>query len=232
MNLEAERFADRYKYDEDFRIQTISLKEKNPVVYRQIMTKIEHTELKMASEYYFDKFQGIEDELYILGMSPNNDGHIFKCIEKNSKLKKVYIYCYSQEEKDFILNNLSSTLFKGLDVSQLWKRLNCEKKNFRCNYKIPAGADKFMNVFNALSDDKIEKDEMIREANKVPQFEVDRLCKLVKEDMLKRNPAHTSVSEAEFNESNASISYIALQEGILPSVLYMFCVMNFDKIKD
>jgi hypothetical protein len=50
--------------------------------------------------------------------------------------------------------------------------------------------------------------------------------------MQKRNPLHATTDEKEFLQQNASISYIALQEGILPSVLYMICIMNFEYIKD
>jgi hypothetical protein len=66
----------------------------------------------------------------------------------------------------------------------------------------------------------------------VPQFEMIRLCKAVKEDMKRRNPLHESTDKKDFIQQNASICYIALKEGILPSVLYLICIMNFQYIKD
>ena len=71
------------------------------------------------------------------------------------------------------------------------------------------------------------KEEILKEISETPQFEMNRLCQLVKEDMQQRNPEHKSTNEAEFLKSMASISYVALQEGVLPSTLYMICVMNF-----
>lgn len=56
----------------------------------------EHPELKVAPEYYFDNFRNIEDELVIIGLSPNNDNHILECIKKNEKLAHVCFYCYSK----------------------------------------------------------------------------------------------------------------------------------------
>ncbi|MGN1037519.1 MAG: hypothetical protein ACI4PX_07075, partial [Ruminococcus sp.] len=76
------------------------------------------------------------------------------------------------------------------------------------------------------------KDDVLNEISKIPQFKMERLCKLVKEDMQTRNPEHKTTNEEEFRKSTASISYIALQEGILPSTLYLICVMNFRFIKD
>jgi hypothetical protein len=78
-----------------------------------------------------------------------------------------------------------------------------------------------MNVFNGLSDDIVSTETIIKKVNQIPLFEIKRLCILVKKDMQKRNPLHTTTDEKEFLQQNASISYIALQEGILPSVLYM-----------
>lgn len=81
-------------------------------------------------------------------------------------------------------------------------------------------------------DDKIGFDEIKNRVNQVPQFEMIRLCKAVKEDLKRRNPLHESTDKKDFIQQNASICYIALKEGILPSVLYLICIMNFQYIKD
>lgn len=83
-----------------------------------------------------------------------------------------------------------------------------------------------------LSESVATKENVLNEIAQIPQFEMERLCKLVKEDMQIRNPEHKPTNEDEFRKSTASISYIALQEGILPSTLYLICVMNFHFIKD
>ena len=67
--------------------------------------------------------------------------------------------------------------------------------------------DKFIEIFNALSDYFVSLETIIKEVNKIPQFEMKRLCQLVKIDMHKRNPFHTTTDEKEFLQQNASISY-------------------------
>ena len=69
------------------------------------MTKIKHPELKAASEYYFENFKDIKDELHINGLSPNNDDHIFNLIRNNKNIKRVIYYYYSQHEKEYIDKN-------------------------------------------------------------------------------------------------------------------------------
>ncbi len=81
--LESESFADKYTNDDAFKLQVDKLKEEKPLEHRLIMTKILHPELNMATEYYLDSFSKIEGELYIIGMSPNNDAHIFNAIINN-----------------------------------------------------------------------------------------------------------------------------------------------------
>ena len=68
--------------------------------------------------------------------------------------------------------------------------------------------------------------------NKIPHFEMIRLCKAVKEELQRRNQNNSSLSRIEFEQEQAAICHIALQEGILPSVLYLVCVMNFNKLED
>lgn len=231
--VEADNFADRYASDIIFKQELERLKEEKPLEYSMIMTKISHPELNMATEYYFDSFSKIEGELTIIGMSPNNDAHIFDAILSNKKLSKVFFYYYEEKDRAFIETYFPKRLFQCEKVDALWTRLDCKRKAYNCNYKLPyEHLDKFIEIFNALSDDFASLETIIKEVNKIPQFEMKRLCQLVKIDMHKKNPFHTTTDEKEFLQQSASISYIALQEGILPSVLYMICIMNFEYIKE
>lgn len=96
--VDSETYADRYMHDKNFREGVERLKTENPVYYELIMTKIQHPELSMASEYYFDRFENIQGELSIIGMSPNNDDYIFRLILNNSDLTKVTFYYYNEKE--------------------------------------------------------------------------------------------------------------------------------------
>lgn len=47
-------------------------------IQQDLLTHKLYPELKMAPEYYFDRFEQITGELDIVGMSPNNDQHYVK----------------------------------------------------------------------------------------------------------------------------------------------------------
>ncbi|WP_160674724.1 hypothetical protein [Clostridium sp. C8-1-8] len=218
--------------DEEFKTYLLSIKDIRPDEYQMIMTKINHPNLKMATEYYFHEFENIKDELHIIGMSPNNDGHIFEYINKNRNLSKVYFYYYSDSERKYINELLPKDLYIPMNVNDLWQSLNCVKKKYNVKYNIPAKIDDFIKCFNELSGDTVSKDNILWEVSCIPSFEAVRLCKLVKEDLRKRNPENKSTSEEEFKITSASVSYIALSEGVLPSTLYMLYVIFCDVIKD
>lgn len=229
--INSEDFKEKYDNNESFKADLLKVKKNTPDVYEKIMTKINHPNLKMATEYHFDKFENIEDELYIIGMSPNNDGHIFEYINKNRKLKKVYFYYYSEYEKNVIESMDSNGLYIPRCVSELWKLLDFNKKKYNVNYEnLDKKIDKFIDILNGFSEDKVSKDDILREIKTIPTFEAIRLCKLVKEDLEKRNPEHTSTDEDTFNKTRRSISLIALSEGILPSTLFMLYIIHCNQV--
>lgn len=230
--IAAEKFRSQYENDPIFRMQLSDLQKNKPFEYQMIMTKIENPELNMATEYYFEKFETISDELHIIGMSPNNDAHIFDLIRNNKALRKVVFYYFSKLEKNYIEEHFPEDLFSCESVESLWKSLDCIKPKYNCNYSIPSEIDRFISCFNILSGSVATKEDVLKEISETPQFEMKRLCNLVKKDMQNRNPEHKPTNEEEFFKSTASISYIALQEGLLPSTLFMICVMNFHIIKD
>ena len=47
--------------------------------------------------------------------------------------------------------------------------------------------------------------------------------------IMTKNSNHTPTDAKSFLQGNASVSYIALQEGILPSVLFLICAMRYEK---
>ena len=227
--LDSESYAEKYHSDSSFR-KAVSVK--NSLETQMIQTKIEHPELKMATEYYFYEFESIEGQLEIIGLSPNNDAHIFDAILNNPNITKVIFYYFGEKERTFIEENYPRELFECYSVQDLWKELKSERKVYSCNYNIPSAGREIIDALNVLSDDEISFGKIKDQINKIPQFQMIRLSKAVKEELRRRNPNHSSLSQVEFEQERAAICHIALQEGILPSVLYLVCVMNFNKLDD
>lgn len=190
----------------------------------------EHPELTFGSSYHFSEFRALAGELHIIGMSPNNDAHIFKLIDE-SNIEKVVFYYFSDGEAK-----------KGLPVHQkveyesakeLWKRLGASPKQYNCKYAIPQSDEvkKFFEVFNLISGDKVSEADIIKSANSIPQFEAARLCTIVMKEIKTQQEHGAPKDEKEQQRQFREISRIALRNGILPSALYLHVIMGMNASK-
>lgn len=182
----------------------------------------EHPELTFGSNYHFTEFRALTGELHIIGMSPNNDAHIFKLIDE-SNIEKVVFYYFSDGEAKKGLPVHKKVEYES--AQELWKRLGASPKRYNCKYVIPRSDEvkKFFEVFNLMSGDKVSEADIIKSANSIPQFEAGRLCKIVTEET-KALP--TPKCENEQLRQFREISRIALRNGILPAALYLHVIME------
>ena len=73
------------------------------------------------SSYPTDKLSQIAGEIDIIGMSPNNDSHIFKIVNENSGITKVNFYYGKQEDKDSAEKIIKKPL-QLLNVFDYWSK--------------------------------------------------------------------------------------------------------------
>lgn len=182
----------------------------------------DHPELIFGSKYYFDKFRDLTGELHIVGMSPNNDNHIFKLINESNLEKIVFYYCSEEEIQKRLPIEKKIEL---RSVHDLWKKLKASPKQYKCKYHLP-GKEKmkpFFEIFNYISGDSVSDEEIIKNVNSIPKFEAKELCKMVSE---KIKEFEVPKDEEELEHQFREISKIALRRGILPSALYVHIVMD------
>lgn len=213
---------------EEFEKSLLKKKEVNFDGYKRITTKIENPNLKMASEYYFNEFEDIEDELYIIGMSPNNDGHIFNIINNNKKLNKIYFYYYSDWERKYIEENFSSDLYECRDVSILWKNMKCDVKTYNWESDL-LGKDMFIIEANKLSGENVSKEQIIDDLRNISKTKARKLWEEVKSQLHEDNPYNIINSKEEERAERAGINCIALKKGLLPSTIYLIGIIYIGK---
>lgn len=208
----------------------MNLEDCNNDVKEVILTKLKHPELKIASEYYFDYFREISGELYIIGLSPNNDDHILNIIKNNDKITKVIFYCHSDDEYKAV-ENIMDFRFKPEKVNDLWQELGeCTYIN-NYNYNIPSQIDAIIEDINTLSGCSASKKRIIDEINSISQYKMDELCGMVKAEMIKKNLYNIPTTEEEFQRNFYFLSHLATRNGILPPSLLLLCIMNIELLK-
>lgn len=186
----------------------------------------EHPELIFGVPYHFREFEELTGELHIVGMSPNNDAHIFRLIDK-STVEKVVFYGYSESEMNGRLPIRQEVEYKSVK-EDLWRQLDALPKQYNCNYSIPVSPelDKLLDVLNEMSSDPVTKTDTFEAVNSIPKFQSDELCKIAMQRVLDLSklgaPENTLEQQRQFRE----ISRIALRYGVLPTALYVHIMMN------
>ncbi len=222
---EMDRWLELSRRDEaEYKKQTALLKKKSEYAFQFVSTYVQNPALRFGTDYHFDELSNLEGELHIIGLSPNNDSHIFRCINE-SNLEKIWFYYFSETDKTIPVTKS----YELLHVEDLWKSLRAEKKKYNFLYPIPKNpeVDKFMEVFNTLSFDPITKKKIIDEINSIPKFEVTRLCAIVRKKLEELKSLGKPKSEDELVQGFGEISRIGLREGVLPSSLFMLYIMNY-----
>lgn len=183
-----------------------------------------HPELKVAPEYHFEDFRNIEDELTIIGLSPNNDDHIINIIKNNTKLKKIEFYCYSDKEIEAV-KKLGDIRIKPINVKTLWKQLGVEQKKYNNNYNFPKEMYRFTKIVNIFSDTELTEKQLKDCINELPYYEIVRLYNLVEQEIRDRGlENHSPKNVDELFRDFSFISHLATKNGIYPSVLMLIYI--------
>lgn len=89
-----------------------------------IKLKLQDSEMKFTETYPIQEFINVKGEFDIVGLSPNNDTHIFEILNNNEKLSTITYYYFDLTETDAVKQLLikHTPVFK--DVASLWERYN------------------------------------------------------------------------------------------------------------
>ena len=88
-------------------------------MYDSIILKVNNEDLQFEEQNPINEFKSISGELKIIGLSPNNDTHIFEIVNNNGNLKEVIYYYYDETECEVIKSLLSNFTVEFLPVKNL-----------------------------------------------------------------------------------------------------------------
>lgn len=118
------KLVHKYKSDVEVKAHVDSwANEDNKIVrqmYNSVIASIENPELTFANYYNFEKLRNIEGEFSIIGLSPNNDLHIFEEIIANEKVSKIVYYYHRQGDFSGIRTLFFNKEIEFKPSSSLW----------------------------------------------------------------------------------------------------------------
>ena len=99
-----------------------STSENDMFAYQSINARLAHPELR-NTEYPIDKLKLTGGELHIIGMSPNNDSHIFRLINENPNISRVVYFSASDDDSSAAQKVIKKNV-QIRNVFKYWKSMN------------------------------------------------------------------------------------------------------------
>jgi hypothetical protein len=123
-NRAMEKFAKGYREDPAIRKEIDSWPDDNALTRRlkqAIRLKVERPDLEHAEQYPHRKLSEIAGELEILGLSPNNDSHLFAQILENDSISEIVFNSFDQQEEEDARRLFHGKRVVTKDVRDLWR---------------------------------------------------------------------------------------------------------------
>ncbi len=126
-NIALEKFAEGIQKKPEIKQEFDRLKNlDNPIIRNlteAIELKIAKPELKFTVDYAFNKLKEIEGVVCFIGLSPNNDSHIFNIIRDNNAINKIEFLYFEKKEESFVLSFFEKKDVMPKNVRDLWEEI-------------------------------------------------------------------------------------------------------------
>lgn len=97
--------------------------------YEAIHLKIKEPNLEFSLDYALNNLKEIEGKLTFIGLSPNNDSHIFKIIKENPKIHTIEFYYFDKKEINIINSFFDNKKIITEKVLTFWNKKRMHNQN-------------------------------------------------------------------------------------------------------
>ncbi len=125
-NRAMQKFVDCYNNDPNIKKQIEEMDESNVSLKRlkeAIRLKLKKPDLKHGEQYPHDHLKHISGQLSILGLSPNNDGHLFTQLNENDKIDEIVFYYFGDIEAADAKRRFKNKKLILKDVREFWAEM-------------------------------------------------------------------------------------------------------------
>lgn len=122
-NSAMKKFVEGYNSDPNIKTQIEEMDESNVLIRRlkeAIRLKVENPDLKHNEQYPHERLKQITGKLTILGLSPNNDGHLFKQILENDRIDEIVFFYFGDTDAADATRRFDSKKLTLKDARQFW----------------------------------------------------------------------------------------------------------------
>ncbi|MCC9295966.1 bacteriophage abortive infection AbiH family protein [Clostridium sp. WLY-B-L2] len=168
--LEFENLKEKVKKNE---VELKNILEKLPTEQRELVNIGIEKNLYCGYNYHFQDFEQMTGTLTIIGLAPQNDSHIFSCINKSNINSVVFYHYFGAKNDDEIeaeIKTMSLPINKPYvieNVKVIWDEIGV----FRPNKKNYGLSETQLKLLNALCPQKpIAINDILWQLNSIPTF--------------------------------------------------------------
>lgn len=218
--LEFEKLKETVKKNET---EMKNILEKLPAEQHELVTIGVEKKLHCGQDYHFQDFEQMTGTLVIIGLAPQNDSHIFSCINK-SNIDNVVFYHYfgakSDAEIEAEIKTMSLPINKPYvieNVKIIWDEIRVCRPNKR-KYDL---SEKQLELLNALCPQKpIAMDAILWQLSSIPTFTRRAILEMMTFEISKSKYHTTHKTEKELFTSFIEFGKTLEVAAISPQSLY------------
>lgn len=225
--LEFERLKEMAQKDE---VEFKNNIEKLPTEQQELINIGVERNLECVHNYHFNDFEQLTGVLTIIGLAPQNDSHIFSCINK-SNIEKVVFYHYfgekSDDEVDDEIKSITLPINKYYiikNIKKLWDKIKISKPNNSITYTkllLNSERNEFLNLFNSICvGDAVSMEDILWQLKSIPIATERAIYEMMTYEISKSRYHTTPQSEEELFQCFIDFGKTLEVAAISPQSLY------------
>ena len=187
--------------------------------------------LSLGHNYYFEQFENLSGELIIIGLAPENDNHIFDCINK-SNVSHVKFYYYFGTTNKIKIDEKATTIklninkpYEILNIQDLWEELGITPPEKKI-YDITTKQLKCIN--DLCLSTSITEEELLYQINSIPSTTRKVIVEMLNSELKKEKYHKSPQSEKELLSTLKGFGETLKISSLSPQALYY---LYFDSSK-
>lgn len=218
--LEFEKLKEMVKNNKE---ELENILQKLPTEQREVFEIGIEKKLQLGHNYHFQDFEQLSGTLAIIGLAPQNDSHIFSCINK-SNIEKIVFYHYfgkkSDDEVEEEIKTISLPINKPYvieNVKEVWNEIKvCQPVKRTCVL-----SEKQLALLNALCPQQpIDMDDILWQLDSIPTFTRRAILEMMIFEISKSKYHTTPKTEKELYTSFIEFGKTLEVASLSPQSLY------------
>lgn len=210
--------------------------EKLPAEQQELVNIGVERNLECGHNYHFNDFEQLTGVLTIIGLAPQNDSHIFSCINK-SNIEKVVFYHYfgekSDDEVDEEIKSITLPINKYYiikNIKKLWDKIKISKPNNSSTYTkilLNSKRNEFLDIINSFCEgEDVSMEDILWQLKSIPVATERVIYEMMTYEIAKSRYHTAPKSEEELLQCFIDFGKTLKIASISPQALYLIYIIG------